>query len=320
MRILFATSFLILVFLISISYGSNGFSLPIVNDFNNNDIFTLVRLPRTIGALVLGGILSVSGMSCQSVFQNTLVSPDLLGTSAGAVLGVVLGLILGVNPWFIPVLSFLSGITATSIVIIISNFMVRRGRFSVLILILTGIIISSLLSSLLSFLRYFLPDYGSIFGTSYYFMGSLNGIGWHEIILLLLFGFIPIILLFILSRWLDVLILPYDVLISQGVNVKTIAFLIMVFAAISSSAAVSVSGVIGWVSLIIPGVLRYIYTVNHRALLPLVFLWGASFMVVCDFLARILTDVEIPAGIVTSIIGAPVFLLLLFKSMKKSYV
>lgn len=305
------------LFFLSLVLGSSGFLLPWDLSATQKTLFWEIRLPRTLAALLAGGILAVSGASYQGVFQNPLVSPDLLGASAGSVIGIMLGLICGAGFWLIPLISFSAGMLAMLLVISLAFLITRSGGFSAVLLILVGVVLSALFSAVLNFLRYFLPDESSMFGASYYMMGALNGVSMQDMLILTVFGLVPVLGLCVLSRSLDVLTLPHEVLETQGVRVKALIFIILFLATMASSATVAVGGIIAWVSLIVPGILRFSFGRNHVFLLPCAFFTGAAFLLLCDLLSRTLISHEIPIGIMTSIVGVPFFLGLLYLTRRK---
>ena len=308
---------LMVLFFLALALGSSGFLLPWDLTAAQKAILWEIRLPRTLAALLAGGILAVSGASYQGVFQNPLVSPDLLGASAGSVIGIMLGLICGAGFWMLPVISFGSGMLAMLLVISVAFLITRNGGFSAVLLILVGVVLSALFSAVLNFLRYFLPDESSIFGASYYMMGALNGVSMPDMLILTVFGLVPVLGLCALSRSLDVLTLPHEVLETQGVRVRPLVFMILFLATMASSATVAVGGIIAWVSLIVPGILRFAFGRSHVFLLPCAFFTGAAFLLLCDLLSRTLIPHEIPIGIMTSIIGVPFFLGLLYLTRRK---
>ena len=305
------------LFMLSLSLGSSGFLFPWDLTEAQETILWNIRFPRVLAAGLAGGILAVAGAAYQGVFQNPLVSPDLLGSSAGSVIGIMLGLIFGAGFWFLPVISFVTGMLAMLLVLFVAFLMTRRGGFSVVLLILVGVVTSALFSAALNFLRYFLPNESSLFGASYYMMGALNGAGTEDILILLVFGLMPALALWLLARSLDALSLPHEVLETQGVRVKPLIFIILFLATMASSATVAAGGIIAWVSLIVPGILRFSFGRSHVFLLPCSFVTGAAFLMLCDLMSRALIPYEIPIGIMTSIIGAPVFLGLLYLTRRK---
>lgn len=298
-------------FFLALNFGSSG---QLINLSSTNlDIILDFRLPRVISTLLIGALLSTAGCVYQSVFRNPLVSPDLLGASSGSAFGMVLLLLLGQSGFILSVGALVCGLIAT-IICVFCSFLI--SRFNILVLILTGILISSLLASLLNLMHYLMPNASSLFGVSYFLMGSLNGLDKSSLMLLVAFGAPAFVCLWCMSNRLDLLALPYDVMHSQGVSVRSLIIIALVLSTMCSAVTVSTAGIIGWVSLVIPNILRKIVGVRHFILLPFSAIVGASFLLIADTLSRSVSTVEIPIGVVTGIIGAPIFITIMAKKLK----
>ena len=307
----------IVVFILSLNFG--GSDLTIVDVWNNSElqeVFWDIRLPRVLNAVLIGCMLSVSGVAFQAVFQNPLVSPDLLGASSGAAMGTLLLLICGVTGIWLPVGALFSGGVVTVICVMLAWLINRRGKFNQLVLILTGILLSSLIVSFINILHYFMPDEGTLLGVTSFLMGSLNGLGYHDLMLQGIFGIPAIVMLFVFASRLNLLVLPVDILEIQGINTRILFVFVLLLASMAACTTVAIAGIIGWVSLIIPNLARMWVGGDHRTLLPFSALMGADFVLVADLLSRTITEMEIPIGILIGIIGAPLFLVIMAKNIK----
>lgn len=307
----------ILMFLLSINYGGSDLSLADVwNSEEFGEVFWDIRLPRVLNAVLIGSMLAVSGVAFQAVFQNPLVSPDLLGASSGAALGTLILLICGISGMWLPVGALAAGGGVTAICVAVAWFINRRGRFNQLVLILTGILISSLIVSFINIMHYFMPDEGTLLGVTGFLMGSLNGLGYRELMIQGGFGIPAVLLLWVFAKKLNLLVLPVDILEVQGINTRRMFIFVLLLASVASCSTVAVAGMIGWVSLIIPNLARMWLGGDHRILLPCSALMGADFVMSADLLSRTMTVVEIPIGILIGIIGAPLFLVIMAKNIK----
>lgn len=264
-----------------------------------------VRIPRILLAGMVGAGLSISGASLQGTFQNPLVSPDLLGVCSGAGFGAALGILMGNGVGlFTPVLSLVFGLVS---VLLVFFFAGTRSRSETLSVILGGIIVSSIFSALISFIKYAADSSETLPAITFWQMGSFANATYHDIEI----SFIPIlsgIAGLILLRWkINLLSLGDEDCYTLGINPNRTRWLIILFTTLTTAGCVTVSGVIGWVGLVIPHICRKITGVNHGHLLPVSCLVGAIFMILVDTAARNLTSAEIPIGILTALIGAPFF-------------
>ncbi len=277
-----------------------------------------IRQPRLIGAIAAGGALAMSGAAYQGMFRNPMVSPDILGVGSGAGFGAALAILLSLPVAGIQTLSFIGGMSAVLIAVSISKT-IGRSHESVLVLVLSGIIISSLFGALLSMLKYVADPDDKLPAITYWLMGSLANIRMNDLIIilpLLVVGSIPLMLL---SWRLNVLSFGEDEARSLGVHTGLMRVLVILCATLMTASIISVTGIIGWVGLIVPHLARFAAGPNHRMLLPTSFLFGGIFMLVVDNVARSLVSVEIPIGIIMAILGAPFFLWFLKKTSKKSW-
>ena len=266
------------------------------------------RLPRILLACLVGGCLSSAGAAYQGVFQNPMAAPDILGASSGAAFGAALAILLRLSGSWIMVLAFLGSIVTVLLVMFVAG---RAKGKRVLGLILAGIMVSSLISSGTSLIKLVADPEDQLPAITYWLMGSLNGTSPADVWFALLpmaVGFLPLYLL----RWrINLLTLGDEEARTIGVNARRLRTIVILSATLITAAAVSVSGVIGWIGLVIPHLTRRMVGNNYRHLLPASTLFGALFLLLVDNLSRMLFATEIPIGILTSFIGAPFFLYLI---------
>ena len=279
-------------------------------------VFWEIRLPRIICTVLIGAMLSLSGAVFQAVFQNPLVSPDLLGATSGAALGIILSAFLGVQDWWLPLGGLVTGGLITAFCVLISRIIGKGRGLNQLVLILTGILLSSLIVAVINLLHYFMPKESTMLGITTFLMGALNGLNYDDMLLLLVFGGGTSLGMFIMSGKMNLLALPLDVLETQGIRVVFLCLFSLFLASLCVCSTVAVAGIIGWVSLIIPNLSRMWVGGDNRIMLPLSALMGACFMLTADFCSRAFTVVEIPVGILVGIIGCPVFLLIMARNLR----
>lgn len=267
-----------------------------------------VRLPRIAAALLIGGGLAVSGASFQGLFRNPLVSPFILGVASGAGFGAALGILLDAGALGIQVLAFTFGGAA----VLLSYAMGRVYRAApTLVLVLAGVIVGSFFSALLSLLKYVADPFDKLPVIVYWLMGSLGTMTQAK----LFSACLPIIggiVVLMAVRWrINVLSLGEEEAKALGVETGRLRLAVVVAATAITASAVSVSGIIGWVGLVIPHLARMLVGPNYSKLLPASLVLGGCYMLVIDDIARTATATEIPLGILTATIGAPVFAILL---------
>ncbi|MCR5665346.1 MAG: iron ABC transporter permease [Eubacterium sp.] len=271
-------------------------------------VFFFVRLPRILLACLVGCCLSSAGASYQGIFQNPMAAPDILGASSGAAFGAALAILLGQTSAMITVFAFVSSMVTVLIVTIISR---KASGSKVLVLVLSGIMVSSLFSSGTSYIKLVADPNDQLPAITYWLMGSLTGadLGTVKYICIpMAIGLVPLILL----RWrLNLLTLGDEEATSMGVNTQRVRILVIIFATLVTAASVSVSGMIGWIGLVIPHFARRIVGNNYMHLMPMTMIIGAIFLLAVDDVSRNLLATEIPLGILTSIVGAPFFIYLI---------
>ena len=272
------------------------------------NIVWYVRLPRILLAILVGAALSVSGASYQSIFRNPMAAPDVLGASTGSAFGAALAIVQGLDGMVITLCAFLSGLLCMGLVMLCTRF--SRGS-PVLGLILSGIMISSLFQAGTSYIKLIADPHDTLPEITYWMMGSLSGAGVEDLAWLwipLLLGFVPLFLL----RWkINLLTMEEEQARALGISTRRLRGVVIVCATLLVAASVSVSGIIGWVGLVVPHMARKLVGSDCRVLLPASFLLGGGFLLLVDDLARTLYTTELPLGILTAVIGAPFFLYLL---------
>lgn len=269
-----------------------------------------VRMPRVFMGAVIGGGLAVAGAAYQGIFQNPMVSPDILGASSGAAFGAALGLFFGIGYRGVTVSSFVFGLLSVSIVFLIS----QKVKFNITLgLILAGIMVGSIFNAGVSFIKLVADPADTLPEITYWLMGSLASIRTPDALFagpVVIAGILPVML----WRWrINVLTMGDEEARTMGINAKRMRAAIIACATLITAAAVSVSGLIGWVGLVIPHFARMIVGNDYRIMLPAAALLGASFLLVVDNFARMLTTSELPIGILTAFVGAPFFLYLILK-------
>lgn len=270
-----------------------------------------IRIPRILLALISGAGLSVAGAAFQGLLSNPLATPDTLGVATGASFGAALGILLGLNMIFIQVLAVVFGVVAVIIVYSISKF---RGQSSIIMIILAGMVVSALFSALVSVIKYVADPQNVLPSITFWLMGSLSGTNFKTLILGSPFIIIGIFLIYILRWRLNVMSLHEDEARALGVNVQLVRALIIIGSTMITAAVVSMCGLIGWVGLLIPHIARMMFGNNNIHVIPASIVLGALFMLIIDTAARSITAAEIPVSILTAIIGAPFFIILLRKT------
>jgi len=267
-----------------------------------------VRLPRIFLACLVGCCLSTAGASYQGIFQNPMAAPDILGATAGAAFGAALAILNDASNFMITLYAFCFSLVTVTFVYLIS----KKARGNKLLgLILSGIIVSSLFSAATSFIKLVADPSNQLPAITYWLMGSLSGVTNKTILISLppmALGLIPLFLL----RWrINVLTLGDDEARTIGINSSRLRLIIIICATLVTAASVSVSGMIGWVGLVIPHLARRLVGNNYKHLMPATMLFGATFMLLVDNVSRNLLETEIPIGILTAFIGAPFFVYLI---------
>ena len=293
---------------------SKVIDIPVTWEKSVETVLFKVRLPRVLAAMLVGAALSVAGVSYQGMFKNPLVSPDILGASAGAGFGASLAIMLSLGLAQIQMSAFIFSIIAVILVYSISNIM-RNNQ--VLGLVLSGMLIGNLFQAFTSFLKFLADPDDKLPSITFWLMGGLSGIEYKDIISVAIpiaLGMIPLFLL----RWkINLLTFGDEEARAMGINTRVLRFIVIICATLITAASVSISGMIGWVGLIVPHLCRMLVGPNYKILLPTTIVVGASYLLLVDNLCRMLSTVEIPLGILTSIVGAPFFLFLILRRRKE---
>ncbi|HWR19098.1 MAG TPA: iron ABC transporter permease [Clostridia bacterium] len=269
-----------------------------------------IRLPRILLACLVGGSLSASGASYQGVFLNPMASPDILGASSGAAFGAALMILLGGSSRMITLAAF-----AFSLITVIAVYLIAQKApgLKIVNLILAGIMIGSLFTAGTSYIKLVADPTNQLPAITYWMMGSLSGAKLKDVAFVvfpILIGLVPLFFV----RWqLNVLTLGDEEARTLGINVNLVRLIVILCATLITAASVSVSGMIGWVGLVIPHLSRKLVGSNFRYLMPASMLAGATFLLLVDDVSRNLLAVEIPIGILTAFIGAPFFIYLIAK-------
>jgi len=273
-----------------------------------------IRGPRVLAAILCGAALAVAGAAFQGLFRNPLVSPDILGASSGAALGAITGIFFSMGVLAIQALAFGGGLVAVALVYLIGSS-IRSGDIA-LVLVLTGVVIGSLLGAGVGLLKYLADPYNQLPAMTFWLLGSLAGTDRSD--LLPLFGPIAVGTVVLLAlRWrMNVMSLPEEEARALGVATGPLRLAIVAAATLVTSASVAAAGIIGWVGLIVPHMARFLVGPEFGRLVPTAALLGGGYLLLIDTLARSAAQVEIPLGILTAVIGTPVFIWLLVSARK----
>lgn len=292
----------------------NG-SVKMDNDQQTAVLFA-IRIPRIVLAVLAGAALAASGAAYQGLFKNPMVSPDILGVSSGASVGACIAILLSLSGYQIQILAFAFGLLAVFMVLAISNA-VGRGNGSLLIMVLAGTVISALCSAFTSLIKYVADTNTKLPEITFWLMGSFAKTGgYRNVLILIVVMIIGAVPLFILRFKINVLSFGEEEAQAMGVNTRQTRMVIICCATLLTASTVAICGTIGWVGLIIPHICRFLVGPDYMSLLPTSMLAGATFMLIVDNVARSATSGEIPLSILTSIIGAPLFIYLLFKGRR----
>lgn len=293
-----------------------GWTVPSTNiDPVMETVIMNIRLPRILAALFVGAALSVAGCSYQSLFRNPMVSPDILGASSGAGFGAALAILISLPFAMVQLSSFCFGLGAVLISWAVARA-VDRGNSGTLALVLTGMVVSSLFSAFISITKFLADPNSKLPAITFWLMGGLSSVKAGDFLMAAIpmtLGMVPLFAL----RWrLNVLSFGEDEARTLGVNTGRLRFVVIVCSTLLSSAAVSIAGMVGWVGLVVPHLARMLVGPDCKILIPVSLLIGASFMLGVDDLARCLFSLELPLSILTALVGAPFFLILLMRGRK----
>ncbi len=328
--------FLLLCILICVSVGSSSITIgdsfkiifskiPIINNLiDTSDIKEVyeviiwkVRLPRIMQASLVGGALAVVGCTFQAIFRNSLADPHILGISSGASLGATLAILSGITLNFLGLgmTSIFAFVGAVLSVLLVYKVGCLGGKFMTTNLLLTGTAIGTMLSSFISLLMIYNRE--QLEKVYLWQLGSFSSANWNKVIFLTVISLLCVITIFMFARDLNVILTGDDVASSLGIDIVRVKNILILVCALLVASSVSVSGTIGFVGLIIPHCMKLIVGSDHKFLILFSYFGGASFMVICDTIARTIAQpTEIPVGVITAVFGAPYFIYLLYRNTK----
>jgi len=273
-----------------------------------NRYIVYLRMARILMACLAGSGLAVSGIALQAILKNSLAEPYILGTSSGAGLGAVLAIVIGMSRVFIPVTAFVGAILA---IVLVYNLARQGNKVGVQSLILSGVIVSISLSAIIVYLVS-MSSNEALHGMMWWLWGNLQV---YDLKLLVIVGIVVtlgIIAIFILAQDLNAISIGEEEAMHLGINTQTVKKLLFFITSMITASLVSICGIIGFVGLIIPHMMRFVVGPNHKVLIPTTCIAAAIFMIMCDMFSRtIFSPLEIPIGVITAVIGAPVFIILL---------
>lgn len=292
-----------------------GIVSPVQNE-SHELIVLSIRLPRIIMAGFTGAGLSIVGVAFQALFRNPMADPYVLGTSSGAAAGAAIAIVAGVGTSFMGFggVTIAAFIAATATMYLVYNIARTGGRIPVKTLLLAGITVSFFMSSLISLIMVFNRE--SIHSIVFWMMGSLNALNWKQVLIIVPLVLLGTILLSAFYRDFNLLLTGDETALSLGLNTEKFKKFILILSSFIVAACVSFTGVIGFVGLLVPHIVRMSTGSNHKLLIPLSAVGGAIFLLVADTLARTITGNELPVGAITSLFGAPYFMALLLKNKK----
>lgn len=315
MRIIVLIFILIVLFVMALFLGRypvTGFMSPrfLLSDPLAKKLVFNLRLPRLLTSLLLGMTLAGSGMVFQMIFSNPLVEPGFLGVSQGAAFGASFAIIfLGPSIWLLQGSAAFFAVAGLAL----SYSLARKMRFGgwVLRLILSGIAVSALFSAGIGIMKYAADPMSQLPEITFWMLGGLWSITWREFFVILPVTSVAMTVIFLMRWRLNILSLDDETAYSLGISPGKFRMIFLISATVATAAVISVSGIINWVGLIVPHISRRLYRTDTRLSLPAAMLLGGIFTIVCDTMARTLFSGEIPLGIITSLLGAGVFILLL---------
>lgn len=308
--VLIALLFIAVIF--GITKGSVDLRLAELFSIENRTILYL-RLARILLAVVAGGGLAVSGIVLQAILRNPLAEPYLLGTSGGAGLGAVIAIGAGVSAAYLPFAAFIGAIVS---IILVYNLARQGARIPTQSLILSGVIVSLASSSIIAFLISLSPS-EAIHGVTWWLWGSLEVFNFRLLFLVSAITAVCVLAISVFSQDLNAISLGEEEAVHLGIDIEKVKKLLFILVSLMTASLICISGIIGFVGLIIPHMMRAVVGPNHRILVPASVLSAAAFMVVCDVFARTLfSPIEIPIGVITALIGAPIFVVLLKKAQR----
>ena len=319
-KLLFVFLFFVLSVFISLISGSSGISIKeFVNAFENAGIDRVIlfdlRLPRLVLGFFVGGALSVCGVILQALFRNPLTEPYTLGISGGAALGVVFGILMGLSA-FLPLMGFLGALV---VILFVYGFSLKSGSINLNNMLLIGVMISFISSSLVLFIMA-LSDINRLHNIIFWMMGSLQWASLTSVYLIVFVSLFTLVVSFMFSLNLNAISVGEEDALSLGVNVELTKKVIFGISSLAVGSVVAFTGIIGFVGLVVPHFFRIVFSKDHRILLPLSFIGGGSFLVLCDSIGRtVVAPIELPVGVITGIIGGVIFIWVLLNSKRRFF-
>ncbi|MEM2321266.1 MAG: iron ABC transporter permease [Candidatus Bathyarchaeia archaeon] len=308
--ILIATSILSVLFIGR--YATNPFHTT--SDEMTLGIILRIRLPRVLTAMILGMALSVAGVTMQSAFKNPLVSPEILGVSQGAAFGAALAILfLPGDPLKMQLLSAIFGLLALLASYTISSAIKYGGR--ILRLVLAGLAVSATFSAGVGIMKFMADPLKQLPELTFWLLGGLSGVMWRNFLYMAPLATAAIAFLFVIRWRINLLVLDDDVIISLGTDPRKLRALVITIAVIATAAVTSVAGIIGWIGLTVPHICRKLFGAENSRVIPASIMLGALLMTIFDNIARAAAAGEIPLGIVTSLLGAILFVLFLSRGV-----
>lgn len=286
-------------------------TLQEVNLVNAETVIFNIRIPRILVSLIVGSGLATAGASFQALFSNPLATPDTLGCANGASFGAALGILLGLNALGIQISALIFGILAVVLVFVFTRY---RHANQIMMIILGGMVVSSLFSALVSLIKYVADPNDVLPVITFWLMGSFSNSTVRSLYTGVPMIILGMMILYLMRYRMNALSLKEEEAASLGINVRQNRMIVIVASSLITASVVSMCGVVGWVGLLIPHISRMLFGNNHTKVIPGCIVFGALFMLVIDTIARCMYQAEIPVSILTAIIGAPVFLLLLRKT------
>ena len=275
-------------------------------------VFWNIRAPRVAAAILVGACLAAAGAAFQGMFRNPLASPDLLGVSAGASLGAVLGIFLGLPVAAVQGMAFAGGIAAVAAVAAVSATVRGQGD-PVLVLILAGIALGALMGAAISLLKILADPYNQLPAITFWLLGTLSGATPNDMLAAAPAAIMGLLLLLLLRWRLNLLTLGEDEARALGVNTAALRAGAVAGATLATASVTALAGAVGWIGLVVPHMARLLGGPDLRRLIPLSALLGAAFLLFVDTLARVAGRTELPLGILTAVLGTPLFLWLLIR-------
>ena len=286
-------------------------TLQEVDLVNAETVIFNIRIPRILVSLIVGSGLATAGASFQALFSNPLATPDTLGCANGASFGAALGILLGLNALGIQISALIFGILAVVLVFVFTRY---RHANQIMMIILGGMVVSSLFSALVSLIKYVADPNDVLPVITFWLMGSFSNSTVRSLYTGVPMIILGMMILYLMRYRMNALSLKEEEAASLGINVRQNRMIVIVASSLITASVVSMCGVVGWVGLLIPHISRMLFGNNHTKVIPGCIVFGALFMLVIDTIARCMYQAEIPVSILTAIIGAPVFLLLLRKT------